>query len=161
MKYCPNCRHELTEGVTRCHNKDCGLEFLQPNIRDESAYPPVKSERLKELELEYTLADRGLGKGMHATYAAMASGGFTLLAALVAAVAFGVTVLTGGQLVTIFAILAIAIILFFALVFGRAAKVKAELSKEKQRLEVELGRTVRGNSGTEGAEGTGPPDADN
>ena len=48
-----------------------------------------------------------------------------------------------AEFVAIFGILASAIIVYFAFVFGRSARIKAEIAKEKKRLEVEVGRKVR------------------
>lgn len=143
MRYCPNCGRELTEGVTRCWNPECGLKLPTPNRVGDMTIPPPKSDKLRELEMEYELATRGLTKGLPATFAAMLSGLMSLLATAVVLVMTGKTLLTGNQLVIIFGILATAIIIYFAFVFGRAARIKAQINKEKKELEVEVGRRVR------------------
>jgi len=149
MKFCPNCGKELAEGITRCWNKDCKLELLEPNkyevpiIKYIKPIEIEKSENLIELELEHKLAYNGLIKGMKAASAAMLSGFFTLMASGVVLIVSNKELLTGIQLVLIFAILATAIIIYFAFVFGRAAKIKVEISKEKKKLEVDSGKTTR------------------
>jgi hypothetical protein len=143
MKYCPNCGSALDEGVTRCWKQGCGYVLPAPNKRDELDYHPPKSERMKELELEYALARRGLGKGIGTTIAAILSGLFTLLASAIVLVFTDKTLLTGNQIVLTFGILAIAIVLYFAFIFGRAAKIKAEIRKEKIRIEIGAGEKVR------------------
>lgn len=143
MRYCPNCGEKLSEGVTRCWNRECGLILHGPNKFDDMTMQRPKSEKLLELEMEYELAKRGLAEGIRATFAAMLSAGFTFLALIIVTV-MGITpLLTGHQLVIIFGILAVAVILYFALVFGRAAKIKAQISKEKKEVQVELGKRVR------------------
>jgi hypothetical protein len=93
--------------------------------------------------MEYELATKGLTKGLPATLAAMLSGLMTMLAAGVVLVMTGKTLLSGNQLVMIFGILAVAIIIYFAFVFGRAARIKAQITREKHELQVEAGKKVR------------------
>jgi hypothetical protein len=52
-------------------------------------------------------------------------------------------VFTGNQLVVVIGIIVAAMILYFALVFGRAAVLKAEIAKERQKIEMQLGQGVR------------------
>lgn len=144
MRYCPNCGRQLPEGVTRCWNPECGFELTAPNkVEDMSAWAP-KSDKLRELEMEYELATKGLTKGLPATFAVMLSGLMTLLGVAVVLVLTGETLLTGNQLVMIFGILATAVIIYFAFVFGRAARIKAQINKEKKEFEVAAGKMVRG-----------------
>ncbi len=143
MKYCPNCGKELSESVTRCWNPECGLILPGPNKTEDMTIPRPKSDRLRELEMEYELATQGLIKGLPASIAAMLSGSLTILAAAVVLIMTGVELLSGSQLVVIIGILATAIIVYFAFVFGRAAKIKARIDKEKKEFEVEAGKKVR------------------
>jgi hypothetical protein len=85
----------------------------------------------------------GLVGGIHGALAAMLSGGMSMLAGAVVLIMTGVPFLTGNQLVYIVGILATAIIVYFAFVFGRAAKIKAQINKEKTELHMELGKSVR------------------
>jgi len=103
----------------------------------------VKSERLRELELEYELARLGLRKSLTGALLAASYGLMSLLALAVVLVMTGVQLFGGNQLVAIFGILALAVIIYFVIVFGRTARIQAEIGKEKQRLEVEIGKKVR------------------
>ena len=66
----------------------------------------------------------------------------TLLASAVVLVMTGKTFINGNQLVLIFGILATAVIIYFAFVFGRAARIKAKIEKEKKELHIEVGRKI-------------------
>src|SRR6185369_5156411 len=101
--------------------------------------------RVRELENEYayTLSLAGLGKGMITTIMAMVSGLLTLIAALIAFLWSGPGFLSGTHLVIIFGILAAAIIIYFSFVFGRAAKIRAEISETKKLIEVSSGDKAR------------------
>ena len=63
MKYCPNCGKELSAGVTRCGNTECGFQLGSPNKTDDMTAPVPKSDKLRMMEMEYELAMRGLAKG--------------------------------------------------------------------------------------------------
>lgn len=147
MRYCPNCGKELGPGVTRCWNSSCGFVLPGPNKIEDMTIPPQsipqhKSDRLRELELEYALATRGLNKGYPATFIAMLST-ITVFLTSAALNAIGKALLTGNQIVFIIGIVAGSIIIYFAFVFGRAAKIKAQITKEKQELQIEAGKKVR------------------
>src|SRR5260370_17741421 len=123
LKYCPECGNKLSEGVTRCWAAGCSFELPGSNKLRDQPMPTRKSDKLRELEMEYELATNGLTKGLPTTLAAMLSGLMTLLAAGVVLVMTARTLLSGNQLVMIFGILAAAIIIYFPFVFGRATRI--------------------------------------
>jgi len=74
----------------------------------------------------------------HASYVALASG------ALAAITLFGVlwstSMLSGIKLLAAIAILAVLLLAFYAFVFGRALRLKAEGSREKAGIDLEIGK---------------------
>jgi hypothetical protein len=101
--------------------------------------------RVRELENEYayTLSLAGLGKGMITTMMVIVSGLLTLIAALIAFLWSGPGFLSGTHLVIIFGILAAAIVVYFSFVFGRVAKIRAEINETKKLIEVSSGDKAR------------------
>ena len=103
----------------------------------------ARLEELEKLEAEYwKLAMAGLGKGLIFSF-----GGFIMIIALVviallAIIRTGIALLTGNHLVAIIGILFAFLLLYFAFVFGRVAKIRAEISKTKKQIEVEAGESV-------------------
>ena len=87
--------------------------------------------RLKELQHEYTLAHEGLTKGFKGTTGAMISVSITLIVALIGFLITGSGFLSGNHIVIIFGILAATVIVYFSFVFGRAAKLHAEIQKQR------------------------------
>lgn len=144
MKFCPECAHQLGEGVTHCVK--CGIPFAHPNKIDDPSQQPIITEemraielKIRQLELEYDLANKGLAKGQTSTILVLLSGLTTLLASSVVLVLTSIPLLTGQQLVFIFGILSFSIIIYFAFVFGRAAKIRIEIENEKKKFEIEAG----------------------
>ena len=94
---------------------------------------------LEELKMEYELARTGLLKGAF----------FSVLLIFGALFSFGVvtfgnqSVVSGNHLVLIYAIIAAGLIVYFAFVFGRVTKLKAEFTQKKKSIEVNAGDKVR------------------
>ena len=99
--------------------------------------------RLEELRHEYDLAKTALVKGGFMTMGAFASGLATLGIGLYAFIQKGEGFLSGNHFVFIFLILAFSLVIYFSFVFGRQAKLKAEISKTKKLLEMSSGESVR------------------
>lgn len=99
--------------------------------------------RLRELEKEYELATMGLSGGLKTVNSAILGVVATTAAAILAPVVAGVIWLSGTQLVIMIGILASSFVIYFALVFGRAARIKAEISETRKLLEIEAGKKVR------------------
>ena len=140
MKCCPDCGKELSVGVVKCSNPDCGAEFIVP-VDAESSKPPVKkSDELRRLESEYQLATRGLAARAPKTYAAMVIGFLIFLVAALLLAANGKQLFPGWPLVWVFGIIATAVLIYYSFVCSRARKLKAEIAKEKSRLQIGFGR---------------------
>lgn len=99
--------------------------------------------KLDELRMEYDLARTGLTKGIFATGSAIVAGLISLGGGLYAFVKKGPGFLSGIHLVFIFAIMAAALVIYFAFVFGRTARVRAEINETKKLLEISAGEKVR------------------
>jgi len=80
---------------------------------------------------------------MFATGGALISGLATLAAALYAFVAVGPGFLSGDNLVFIFGMMIAALVIYFSFVFGRAAKIRMEVSKTKKLIELASAENVR------------------
>jgi len=143
MKYCPDCGKELAARVAKCWNPACGAEFVVP-VNAESSDPPIKkSNKLRQLEMEYQLATRGLAARAPKTYAAVVVGfSIFLLAALVLA-ANGKQLFPGWPLVWVFGVIATAVLIYYSFVYRRARNLKAEIAEEKKRLELAVGKSVQ------------------
>ena len=140
MKYCPDCGKELRAGVVKCWNPDCGAEFVVP-VDAESSDPPIKkSDELRQLESEYQLATRGLPVRPPKTYAAMMIGFWIFLVGAFLLAANGKQLFPGWPLVWVFGIIATAVLIYYSFVYTRAGKCKAEIAKEKKRLQVGAGK---------------------
>jgi hypothetical protein len=143
MKYCPDCGKELGAGVVKCWNPDCGAEFVVP-VDAESSDPPIKkSDELRQLESEYQLMTRGLAARAPKTYAAMMIGFLIFLVAALLLAANGKQLFPGWPLVWLFGIIAAAVLIYYSFVYWRACKLKADIAKEKKRLELGAGKSVR------------------
>src|SRR5215831_3453643 len=143
MKYCPDCGKELGAGVVKCWNPDCGAEFVVP-VDAESSDPPIKkSDELRQLESEYQLATRGLAARAPKTYATMIIGFSIFLVAALVLAASGKQLFPGWPLVWVFGIVATAMLIYYSLVYRRARNLKAEIAKEKTRLQLAAGKLVR------------------
>ena len=143
MKDCPDCGKELGAGVAKCWNPDCGAEFMEP-VNAETSDPPIKkSDELRQLEMEYQLATRGVALRAPKTYAAMIAGlSIFLISALVLA-ATGKQLFPRWPLVWVFGIIGTAVVIYYSFVYRRAFKLKAEIAKEKKRLELTAGKSMR------------------
>jgi len=117
-------------------------------ISESSVKKVAQAERLTleklRLEREYELARMGLGKSSFATIAA--SVGVLTIVSL----GFGASMwgkrqfLSGTDIVMIVAIVAIGLVAFSAMVFGRAARLKAKITEKEKELEMVIGGDVRG-----------------
>jgi|SRR6516165_10223309 hypothetical protein len=135
MKCCPDCGKELGAGVVKCWNPDCGAEFVVP-VDAESAEPPVKkSDELRQLESEYRLATRGLAARAPKTYAAIIFGFWIFLGVALLLAATGRQLFPGWPLVWVFGVIATGVLIYYFFVYIRACKLKAEIAKEKKRLQ--------------------------
>ena len=136
MKYCPDCGKELAAGVAKCWNPDCGAEFVVP-VNAESSDPPIKkSNELRQLEMEYQLAARGLAARAPKTYAAMILAFSIFLVVTLVLAANGKQLFPGWPLVWAFGVFATAVLIYHYFVYRRACKLKAAIAKEKKRLEL-------------------------
>lgn len=135
MKYCPDCGKELGAGTVKCWNPDCGAEFLAP-VDAKSSDPPIKkSGELRRLESEYRLATRGLAARAPKTYAAIIIVFLIFLVIALLLAASGKQLFPGWPLVWFFGIIATAGLIYYFFVYRRACKLKAEMAKEKKRLQ--------------------------
>ena len=140
MKICPDCGKELGIGVTKCSNPDCGVEFVVP-INAESSNPPIKkSNELRQLEIKYQLATRGLIARAPKTYATVIIGFSIFLVVALLLAANGKQLFPGWPLVWVFGIIGIAVLFYYSVVRIRACKLKSEIAKEKKRLELAAGK---------------------
>ena len=140
MKNCPDCGKELGAGAVKCWNPDCGAEFVVP-VDVKSSDPPIKkSDELRQLESEYRLATRGLAARAPRTYAAMIIGFLIFLVGALLLAANGKQLFPDWPLVWVFGIIAVAVLIYYSFVCMRACKLKAEIAKEKERLQFGYGR---------------------
>ena len=89
--------------------------------------------------MEYDLAKMGLSKGRLMTLSLIVVGLISMMGVLFRPQS-GVT---GTHLVVIYAIIAFALVIYFAFVFGRVANLKAEITEKKKLLEMKAGDKVR------------------
>jgi len=142
MKCCPDCGKELGAGAFKCWNPDCGAEFVVP-VNAESSDPPIKkSNELRQLEMKYQLATRGLATRAPKTYATMIVGFSIFLVVSLVLAAKGKQLFPGWPLVWVFGVIATAVLIYYSFVYRRACKLKAEIAKEKKRLELAAGKLV-------------------
>jgi hypothetical protein len=116
-----------------------GYEMVDNRTMTE---PELKA-RLEELRHDYDLSRTALIKGGYITYAAFASALATIGMGLYAFLQKGEGFLNGSHFIAIFLILAASLIIYFSFVFGRQAKLRAEISRTKKLLEVSSGESVR------------------
>lgn len=140
MKYCPDCGKELGEGAVKCWNPDGGVEFVVPVDAESSDRPIKKSDELRQLESEYQLATGGLAARAPKTYAALIIGFLIFLVGALLLAANGKQLFPGWPLVWLFGIIAAAVLIYYSFVYRRACKLKAEIAKEKERLQFGYGR---------------------
>ena len=140
MKYCPDCGRELGAGVAKCWNPDCGAEFVVPVDAESSDSPVKKSGELRRLESEYRLATRGLAVRAPKSYAAMMIGFLIFVVVALLLAANGKQLFPGWPLVWVFGVIAIAVLVYYSFVYRRACKLKADIAKEKKRLQLGYGR---------------------
>ena len=74
----------------------------------------------------------------HATNAALVSGVLALVA--IGGALTATSVLSGVELLAAFGILGVVVIAFYAFVFGRALRLRAEGSREKAGIDLEIGK---------------------
>jgi hypothetical protein len=122
---------------------DCGAEFVVP-VNAESSDPPIKkSNQLRQHEMEYELATRGLAARAPKTYATMIVGFSIFLVAALVLAANGKQLFPGRPLVWVFGVIATAVLIYYSFAYRRARNLKAEITKEKKRLELAAGKLVR------------------
>ena len=110
-------------------------------VNAETSDPPIKkSDELRQLEMEYQLATRGVAARAPKTYAAMIIGFLIFLVAALLLAANGKQLFPGWPLVWVFGIIATAVLIHYSFVYRRACKLKAEIAKEKERLQFGYGR---------------------
>ena len=132
----PDCGKELCAGAAKCPNPDCGAEFVTP-VDAEGSDPPIKkSNELRQLEMEYQLATRGLAARAPKTYATLIVGFSIFLVVSLVLAANGKQLFPGWPLVWAFGVIATAVLIYSLFVYRRASKLKAEIAKEKKRLEL-------------------------
>jgi hypothetical protein len=102
----------------------------------ESSNPPLKSKQLRQLEMEYELATRGLAARAPKTYAALIVGFLIFLITALVLAANGKQLFPGWPLVWTFGVIGAAVIIYYLFLYRRAFKLKAEIAKEKKRLEM-------------------------
>ena len=135
MKCCPDCGKELGAEAVKCWNPDCGAEFVVP-VNVQSSDPPIKkSDELRQLESEYQLATRGLAARAPKSYLAMIIGFLIFLVVALLLAASGKQLFPGWPLVWVFGIIAVGVLIYSFFVYRRACKLKAEIAKEKKRLQ--------------------------
>lgn len=127
---------------------DQAVELVRPHkIEAMSGEHAVKLKELevelKRLEQEYELAKEGLRMSKRYVPMAMLSGLISLVLAFIAFITTDREFLTGNQLIVIFIILAVALLIYYSFVFGRMIKIKADISKTKQKIEIEAGKGTR------------------
>ena len=110
-------------------------KFVVPVDAEGSDAPIKKSDTLRQLEMEYQLATRGLAARAPKTYATMIVGFSIFLVAALLLAANGKQLFPGWPLVWVFGIIATAVLIYYFFASRRACKLKAEIAKERQRLE--------------------------
>ena len=86
--------------------------------------------------MEYELATRGLAARAPKTYAALIVGFLIFLVTALVLAANGKQLFPGWPLVWTFGVIAAAVIIYHLFLYRRAFKLKAEIAKEKKRLEM-------------------------
>ena len=108
---------------------------------------PNKDEqeaRLQHLEREYALATLGLNKLSERGLPLVILGILgTVIAGIIPLIWVGRTFLSGTHIVIIVGIVAASLMMYCAFVFGRAARIRAEISRTKKMLDIEAGDSVR------------------
>lgn len=99
--------------------------------------------RLRELEKEYELATRGLNAEFAMMRLAMLLVVILLLFGGLSLIPVIKEWISGFQVVIIIVVSIVSVLAYFALVFGRAARIQAELSETKKPIEIEIGKKVR------------------
>jgi len=108
----------------------------------ESSDPRLNSDELRKLEMEYELATRGLAARAPKTYAALMVGFLIFLVIALVLAANGKQLLPGWPLVWTFGAIGAAVTICYLFVYRRAFKLKAEIAKEKKRLEMAARKTM-------------------
>jgi hypothetical protein len=98
---------------------------------------------LAELKEEYSLARMGLAKGGLTVMTAIVGLVCTLGVSLFAFLKRGEGFINGNHYVALVLIVAFAAVIYFSFVFGRTAKLRAEISETRKLLEMSSGDSVR------------------
>ena len=120
MKCCPDCGKELGIGITKCSNPDCGAEFVVPVNVESSGALIKKSNELRQLEMEYQLATRGLAARAPKTYASIIVGFSIFLLVSLLLAASGKQLFPGWRLIWLFGIIATAMLIYYWIISWRA-----------------------------------------
>jgi CheY-like chemotaxis protein len=112
------------------------------NPKDEEALTKLQI-KLKELEHEYELARMGMAKGTTATITAVVGVLVTMSMAFGLKYSSDRELLSGTHIVIIILIVVFGLIAFSSLVFGRAARLRAQISETKKEIELITGDKVR------------------
>ncbi|MCP4454598.1 MAG: DUF2207 domain-containing protein [Planctomycetes bacterium] len=99
--------------------------------------------KLRELEEEYRLARYGLSKGLVSVLSVMICFVVTMGMTIFGKWLSGDGILSGTHLVIIAVVLAFSVVIYFAFVFGRRSRLKAEISKTKAKIDMVAGDKAR------------------
>jgi hypothetical protein len=149
-KFCPSCGVKLSyteqgaiSSITVSGNDHNEVQSVAETLSKKDKDTHKLEIKLKELESEYELARMGMLKGGFAGGGALVAGLLTLGASLFAFLKKGPGFLNGNQLVIIFGMMIAGLVIYFSFVFGRAARVKMEITKTKKAIEMSSGANVR------------------
>jgi amino acid transporter len=93
--------------------------------------------------MEYQLTTRGLAARAPKTYATMIVAFSIFLVVTLVLAANGKQLFPGWPLVWAFSVIATAVLIYYSFVYRRTCKLKAEIAKEKKRLELDAGKLAR------------------
>jgi len=108
----------------------------------ESSDPPLKSNELRKLEMEYELATRGFAARAPKTYAALIVAFLIFIVTALVLAANGKQLFPGWPLVWIFGVFGAVVIIYYLFLYRRAFKLRAQIAKEKKRLEMAAGKSM-------------------
>jgi hypothetical protein len=98
--------------------------------------------KLTELENEHQLAREGLNLGGKKTVFGFVGAMASLFVASGVFIYSGKEFISGTQLVIMFATIVVGLVAYYSFVFRRISKIKLEISKNKQLLEIETGKSA-------------------
>ena len=103
--------------------------------------------RRERLSQEYELARSGLATGRFSMGIGLVSAIATMLVALasipLARASHGQALFSGTELVVLFVVMIVAIVVYFAFVFGRVLRIRVELSDVERKISIEAGESTR------------------